>query len=81
MICLQGDVSINIKPCSFFLPLYFSAIDLYILTRGEITAGRLNVGGNSLDSLALTWFEKHSGVRVAIYSSDGSLLKRSVIID
>ncbi len=54
---------------------------LHILTRGEIKAGRLSVGGSSLDSSARTWFEKHSGVRVAIYSSDGSLIKRSVIID
>ncbi len=53
----------------------------HILTRGEITTGRLNVGGNSLDSESRTWFEKHSGVRVAVYSLDGSLIKRSVIID
>ena len=53
----------------------------HILTSGEITTGRLNISENRLDSESRTWFEKHSGLRVAVYSSDGYLVKRSVIID
>lgn len=53
---------------------------LHILTSGEIKDGRLVVNQNSLDPVPYKWFEQNSGKRFAVYSSEGSLISRSVII-
>lgn len=52
----------------------------HILTIGEIKDGRLVVSQNSLDPVSYNWFEQNSGKRFAVYSSEGSLIRRNVIV-
>ncbi len=52
----------------------------HILTEGEIKDGRLSFGENNLDPESSTWFERHSGKRVAVYRPDSSLINRSIVI-
>ena len=55
----------------------------HVLLLGEIKTGRINFGLPHLRGFdeAFAWFEHHSGQSVAIYRSDGTLIKRRISID
>jgi len=52
------------------------------LSESEINSGRLTVGERNLveDPTSLTWFKKHSEKSVSVFKSDGSLIRRSILI-
>lgn len=52
----------------------------HIISKTEIKDGRLNIRENSLEPAFQIWFQERSGASVAIYSSDGSFVKRGVTI-
>jgi McrBC 5-methylcytosine restriction system component len=52
----------------------------HILSRTEVRDGRLIISKAQIDSISLVWFEKHSGQRISLYNSDGSLIRKSILI-
>ncbi|MDZ8136915.1 MAG: AAA family ATPase [Nostoc sp. DedQUE04] len=52
----------------------------HILAGSEVKHGRLSIIRKKLDPVALAWFQSHSNKTVALYHSDGSLIRRQVVI-
>jgi hypothetical protein len=52
----------------------------HILSRTEVRDGRLIISKAQIDPISLVWFEKHSGQRISLYNSDGSLIRKSILI-
>lgn len=53
----------------------------HILTSAQIKSGSLYIKDKSLESVVRPWFEKHTGEYIAIYKSDGSLVKRNIMLN